>query len=40
MGVNLNSKGTAALKAFLLLAPSEDRTYGKYREGTTCERER
>ena len=39
MGVNLNSKGIATLKAFLLLAASEERIYGKFREGTTCKRE-
>lgn len=39
MGANLNSKDIATLKAFLLLAPSEERIYGKFGEGTTYKRE-
>lgn len=41
--MNLNAKGIATLKAFLLLAPSEERIYGKFMvkkgEGTTYKRE-
>lgn len=39
MGANLNSKGTAALKAFPLFAANEEGVHGKHREGTTCKRE-